>query len=219
MTDPLIRELVQDLLPVKPIPRLRSVALGLLAVFAGVLAADWALGGAEPRPFQDAAWSSPWYLAAVVGVTLLAFGALASALASAVPGRAASTRIGLRTAVAGTVLALSGWLLGLASGAPDHSGETLRGITSCSTRALVLGLVPALGCAVFAVRAALRRGVSTAALSLAAGVGLGTAAVQISCPSNSPVHQLVGHLLAPAAVIALVTVPLAQLMWRSARRD
>jgi hypothetical protein len=217
--EPRIRELVQDLTPVKPIPQLRSAALGLLAIFAGVLVADWALGGAEPRPFHDAAWGSPWYLAALAGVTLLAFGALASALASAVPGRAASTRMGLQIAGVGIGLAFAGWLLGLASGAPDHGGETLRAMTSCGSRALVLGLVPALGCAVFAVRAALRRGAATAALSLLAGMALGAAAVQISCPSNSPVHQLVGHLLAPALVIALLTAPVARIMERSAHRD
>jgi hypothetical protein len=218
MTEQRIRELARDLTPVKPIPRLRTAAASVLAIWALVLAADWATGGAGPRPLRDAAWASPSYLAALAGVVLVGFGALGAALASVVPGRAAAARLGLRVTALGVALAAAGWVFGFAAGAPEHAGEDLGSIFACSSRALALGLVPALLCAGFAGHAALRRAGLTAGLSLAAGVALGAAAVHASCPSNSPLHQLLAHAVAPAAQVAALTAPLALLMSRWARR-
>jgi len=218
VTEERIRELAQDLAPVTPIPRLRTVGAGLFASFALILVADWVSGGAEPRPLGDAAWSSPSFLAALGGVALVAFGATSAAVASAVPGRAATARSGLRVTALGFALALTGWILGAASGAPDHGGEDLNSILGCAARAFALGVVPALLCAAFAVYAAMRRASLTAALALAGGVALGAVAVHASCRSNSPLHQLVAHTLAPAAAVVLLTAPLALLMSRWARR-
>jgi len=57
-----------------------------------------------------------------------------------------------------------------------------------------------------------------AALSLTGGVALGAAVVHASCLSNSPLHQLLAHTLAPAAAVVGLTAPLALLMSRWARR-
>lgn len=218
MTDERIRELARDLEPVRRIPRLRAVGAGVVASWVLVVLADWLAGGWTPRAASDSAWTSPSYLAALAGLALVAFGATSAALASSVPGRAAAVRLGLRVSALGVALALAGWILGVAAGGHDHGGEDLGSILGCATRALGIGVIPVTLACAFVAYAALRRASLTAALALAGGVALGAAAVHVSCPSNSPLHQLVAHTFAPAAAVVLLTAPLALLMGRWARR-
>ena len=218
VTEDRIRELARDLAPVKPIPRLRVVGAVVLVTWALAFVADELLGGRALRPAADPAWASPSYLAALLGIALAALGATGAALASAVPGREGTARIGLRVTALGLALALAGWILGVSGGAGDHAGESAGAVLSCAGRALALGVVPALLACGFAARAALRRPVLAAGMALAGGVALGAVAVHASCPSNSPLHQLVAHTLAPVAAAALFTAPLAALLSHWGRR-
>lgn len=209
-----IRELARDLTPVRPVPALRSV-LGVAAVLGlAAPAAYWLLGGPGLRPGGAVASGFP-YLATLAGLALVAFGALGAGLAAAVPGREASRRLGARVAAAGFVLAVAGGIWGLVSGDPPTLGNWL----SCVGRALALGAAPTLlGCA-FIVYAAVRRPGSGAALALAGGVALGAAAVHATCPSDSPMHWLLAHSLAPLVAILVLTAPLAALLARRTRRE
>jgi hypothetical protein len=213
-----IRELAQDLAPVRPIPPLRSalgaaVTLGLVA-----LAAHWLLGGPGLRPGGGAVSSLP-YLATLAGLVLVALGALGAALAAAVPGREATARLGAGVATAGVVLAVAGNLWGIVAGDGQMAGERITDCLSCIGRALTLGAAPVLLACAFIVYAAVRRPGAGTALALAGGMALGAAAVHATCPSDSPMHWLLAHTLAPVVAVLVLTAPLAALLARRTRRD
>ncbi|MBM4337600.1 MAG: DUF1109 family protein [Deltaproteobacteria bacterium] len=214
-----IRELVRDLRPVRAIPPLRAVAAAALAVFLLIVAAGWLLGGLQPRPRTDPAWSSPSYLAALFGLGLVAFGAISAALASAVPGREPTLRLGMRLAAFGVVTAIAGGIAGLARGDLGFGGADLAACVTCMSHALQLGLASSLLACGFIVYAAMRRPSFGAALALTGGVALGAAAVHTTCPSDSALHQLIAHSLAPLVAAALLTPPLAALLRRLRRRE
>jgi len=213
-----IRELTQGLAPVRPIPPLRSafaaaVALGLVA-----LAAHWLLGSPALRPGGSAVSSLP-YLVTLAGLVLVAVGALGAALAAAVPGREAATRLGARAATSGVVRAVAGGLWGIATGDGLAAGERITDCLSCMGRAFTLGVAPVLLACAFIVYAAVRRPGAGTALALAGGVALGAAAVHATCPIDSPMHWLLAHTLAPVAAVLVLTAPLAALLARRTRRD
>lgn len=214
-----IRELARGLAPVRPIPPLRwvlgaAVALGLVAPFA----AHWLLGGPGVRPGGIAVVSLP-YLATLAGLVLVAFGALGAALATAVPGREAAARLGARLAVGAGAIAVAGGVFGIAAGDGLAAGERITDCLSCIGRSLTLGAGPVLLACAFIVYAAVRRPGTGTAWALAGGVALGAAAVHATCPSESPLHWLVAHTVAPVMAVLLLTVPLATLLARRARRD
>lgn len=220
MTEDRIRELARDLEPVKPIPRLRTVALALLGGWAVALVVDVLVGGPMPRSPADPLFTTPSYLAALIGAVLVAYGATSAALAAAVPGRESTVRVGVRLTAAGMVFAFLGWLFGvMAPGPIDTSGDALGVILSCGSRTLAIGIVPALICLAFVLHALMRGAMVTAALALAGSVGLGAVAVQVSCASTSPLHQLLAHSLPPALAVILFTAPVALLMSRWTRRS
>lgn len=211
-----IRELAQDLAPVRPIPPLRgaltaAVALGLVA-----LAAHRLLGGPDLRHAGSAVWSLP-YLGTLAGLSLMALGALGAALAASVPGREAAARLGTRVAVAGVLLAVAGGLWGLAGGVAG--GASFADCLSCAGRAVALGAAPVLLACAFAVYAAVRRSGPRTALAVAGGVALGAAAVHVTCPSDSPLHWLLAHTLAPVMAVGVLTAPVAALLARLTPRD
>jgi formyltetrahydrofolate synthetase len=84
------------------------------------------------------------------------------------------------------------------------------------SHALQLGLASSLLASGFIAYAAMRRPSLGAALALTGGVALGAAAVHTTCPSDSALHQLIAHSLAPLVAAALLTLPLAALLrrWR-----
>lgn len=218
-----IRDLVRELRPVRPIPSLRAAAAAALGIFMLVVAASWFLGGTTLRPATDAAWSDPSFLAALLGLLLVALGATTAALASAVPGREGAQRFGVRVAALGLGVAIAGGLWGLARTGTDFSTDELLACVSCMKRAVQLGIASSLVACGFIVYAAMRRPSAGAALALIGGVALGAAAVHSTCPSNSAHHQLVAHTLAPLVAAAILTFPLAALLrrWRgrAERRD
>lgn len=213
-----IRELAQGLAPVRPIPPLRSVwaaavALGLLS-----LAAHGLLGGPGLRP-GGAVASGLAYLATLSGLALVAFGALGAALASAAPGREDSARRGSRLAAFGLVLGVAGGIWGAVAGDAALAGEKLGDCVSCIARALTLGAAPVLLACAFIVYTAVRRPGPGTALALAGGVALGAAAVHATCPSDSPLHWLLAHTLAPVAAVLVLTAPVSALLARGTRRE
>jgi len=211
-----IRELARDLAPVRPIPRLRAVFAAVIALGLVALAAHWLLGGPGLRHRGTAVASIP-YLATLFGLVLVASGALGAALAVAVPGREAVARVGTRVAAAGVLIAVAGGIVGLFGEGP-LAGERVVDCLACMGRAVTLGAASTLLACTFLIYAALRRPGPGAALALCGGVAFGAAAVHVSCPSDSPLHWLLAHTLAPAAAALVLSVPLAALLARRARR-
>ncbi len=212
-----IRELARDLAPVRPIPPLRSALAAAVALGLVALAAQWLLGGPGLRAGGAVASSLP-YLATLAGLALVAFGAIGAALAGAVPGREVSARLGARVAAFGLVLAIAGGLWGIAHGDAPAAGEDLSACLSCIGRAFTLGAAPTLLACAFIVYAAVRRPGLGTALAIAGGVALGAAAVHATCPSDSPLHWILAHTLAPVAAMIVLTAPLAALLARWTRR-
>ncbi len=212
-----IRELAQGLAPVRPIPPLGAALAAALALGLAALAAHWLLGGPGLRPGGPVVSSLP-YLTTLAGLVLVAFGALGAALAASVPGREAAARLGGRIAASGAVSAVAGGLWGIVAG-DALAGERITDCLSCIGRALSLGAAPALLTCAFLVYAMVRRPGPGTALALAGGVALGAAAVHATCPSDSPMHWLLAHTLAPVAAVVVLTAPLAALLARGTRRD
>jgi hypothetical protein len=213
-----IHELARNLVPVRPIPPLRlvlgaAIALGL----AAPIAAHWLLGGPGLRPGEGSVSSAP-YLATLAGLVLVSIGALGTALAGAVPGREAASRVGGWMATCGIVLATAGGLWGVFTGDGLAAGDRITDCLSCIARGLTLSVAPVLLAIAFTVYAAARRpGVGTA-VALAGGVALGSAAVHVTCPSDSPLHWLLAHSLAPVVAVLVLAAPLAALVALGTRR-
>jgi hypothetical protein len=216
-TADLIRALARDLAPVRRIAPLPAVVLAALAVWLLGLAVEWLLGGPGLRPRGGAGMHAGYYVAALVGLALVALCAPAAAQASVVPGRLTAARGFAIVAAAGWLLAALAAAGAIAShGTADFAREAL-GSLGCVRRALLLGTVPALVTAAFVGHSAVRRPGMAAALALAGGIGLAAWSVHLSCPSDSPVHQLLGHTLVPLAAAALAGAPVALLLGRWVR--
>ncbi len=212
-----IRELAQGLAPVRPMPPLRAALAAALALGLVATAAQWLLGGPGLRA-GGAGMSSLPYVATLAGLALVALGAIGAALAASVPGRGAAAGLGARVAALGLVLAIAGGLWGIARADAAVAGVDLRACLSCIRRALTLGAAPTLfGCAFILYTAVRRPGLGTA-LALAGGVALGAAGVHATCPSDSPLHWILAHTLAPVAAVIVLTAPLAALIARRTRR-
>ena len=212
----LIHALAEDLEPVRPIPRLRTllVALGLTwAVVAGLAIAvrglreDWI--ELALTPFG----TGGLFLAlGVVGV-----GGLVAALALGIPGRESTARSGIAVALVGMAYAAGvGTFLFVQSPVVEWTGNP-RGDLTCLGIALAVGLVPALGIAAFAGRAATFRPLVLALAAAAGTAALGAAASQAMCPSDDLRHLMFGHLFAPGVGALVLTLPLLLAIRRGAR--
>ncbi len=217
-TEPLLRELVQGLAPVRRIPRLRTVVLGALALWLLMLGVQALLGGPRPLTVPGGFWSDPRFLVVLVGLVLTAGGAMATAVAGAIPGRQAAQRVGRRLALLGALLASGGGLW--AVGRAELLGPALPMTSSlqCMGRASALGVVPALFLCAFLARALERRPATGAAFASLGAFALGALAVHTSCTQDEPMHLLLGHSLTPFAAALLLALPLSWWVRRASRR-
>ena len=116
------------------------------------------------------------------------------------------------------VLAIAAGFWGIVHGSTPVAAEDLGACLSCIGRAFTLGAAPTLLACAFIVYAAVRRPGLGTALAIAGGVALGAAAVHATCPSDSPLHWVLAHTLAPIAAMIVLTAPLAALLARWTRR-
>ena len=217
-TEPLLRELAQELQPVQPIPRLRTVAAGVLLIWLLALFADWMFGGPSPRFAEGELWREPAFLVVLVGLLCTAVGATLAALAGAVPGREGEARIGLAVAIGGLALATAWGVWAVAGQGAGSGSHPLATSVACVSRATALGIVPALVACAFLARALVRMPRAGAAAAAAGCAALGAAAVHASCPSESALHVLLGHSLAPFFAALVLALPLAALVRRCSWR-
>ena len=204
----LIRELARDLRPVRPVPRLQTALVGLLVGWAVVAALGILLGGL--RPDWHALLRSPFGSGGIlVGLTVTGVCGSAAALAMSVPGRERAARVALAGALAGLAWAAgAGTHLFLASPVLDGPWDRLADL-HCLGVAVAVGLLPALGLAALAGRAAPFRPLGLALAAAAACTALGAVAAQASCPYEDVRHLMLGHLLAPGvgALLLLRAAP------------
>ncbi len=214
-----IRELVRDLRPVRPIPPLRTEVAVVAGTGLAVVVLGWGLGAFLPRACEDSAWSDPRFLVILVGLALVAFGAISAALASAVPDRERAVRIGIRIAALGIFLTLASGLFGVARSALELSPAAISAGAACLVSALVLGIASSGVACVFIARSAMRRPNSSAGLAVAGGVALGAIAVHAHCPVGDAFHQLFAHASAPLIAAAILTPLVSVVLRYGTRRD
>ncbi len=217
-----IRTLTQSLRPVRPIPPLRAVvAAGAMLWLAIVLASQW-LGDSRIRPLDHPDWSDPGFLSILAGLALVALGATIAAIASSVPGRAATTRAGLACAALGGLVAITSGLLATPVADLGFDVEEIFACLSCISHSAILGILSALVSCGFIAYAVLRRPGAATSLAIIGGVALGAIVVHASCEATGGAHRLVSHVLAPLIVAAVLTLPVSlatRLLSNRLRRD
>jgi len=206
-----IRELVADLEPVEPLPRLRWLAAGAVGLAAAGAGLEWALGGPGPR--LDV-WDQSGFLAVLLGLAAVAAGTTAAALASSVPGRERTGRLGWGLAALGATAIAGFGLAALASGAAGSEGFAWPWF--CIGRAGWIGVLPAAALALFAARAFAARAATTALAACLGAMALGAGVVQLSCRDEGALHVWVGHALGPALLAGLLAIPCALWLRRRA---
>lgn len=207
-----IEALVQELEPVQPIPRLRTVLALALALVPLAVVAHFFFGGPGLRG-PVGGTGLPVFAGILVGLLLVAGGALAAAFARAVPGREAAGRRGAALAVAGGALALvaSGvgvWLVG-------RGDVGLAECSGCILHSVGLGVLPFAVVIGFVLRAFADRFGPAILLGVIGGVALGAAAVHLTCGSDQPMHWLLGHALGPVVLGLILAGPALLLVGRS----
>jgi len=215
-TDELIQELSRDLPPVRPIPPLRWMVAGVLLLWAAIALAGVMLRGVAVDLLP---LSGPRVSAAAVfaGLALTGLGGVLAAFGLAVPGRERLGRAGLVTALVGLAVAAGlGTILAWQSVAPPPAPAASD--LGCLGIGLALGFLPAVAAVLLAGRAAPHRPLVVVLAAAAGTAALGAVAAQASCPSLDLRHLILGHVLAPAAAAALLTLPLLVAL-RRARRE
>ena len=212
----LIHALADDLEPVRPIPRLRTLLAGLAATWVVVAGIAIAVKGLRDDWLELAL--TPFGTGGLfLGLGVLGVGGLVAAIALSIPGREAAAKLGVGAALVGLAYAAGvGTVLFVQSPIVEWTGNP-RGDLTCLGIALAVGLVPGLGIAAFAGRAAAFRPLVLALAAAAGTAALGAAAAQAMCPSEDLRHLMLGHLFAPGVGALVLTLPLLVALRRGAR--
>jgi len=217
-TRDLVRELASDLTPVKPLPRLRFVALAVLLAWLAIAALSIVIKGLAPTFFTTLA--QPLSAGGIFACLLLGgLGGALGALALAIPGRERLARGGLALCAAGGGLAVAIGLAIALRGEPGAWRLPSAGDLRCLLIALFAGIVPALALAWFGGRAAPFRPLGVALVAAAGAAALGGAVAQATCAGAAPMHLLHGHALAPALGALVLVLPLLVAIRASERRQ
>jgi hypothetical protein len=197
-TERLISSLGDDLRPVHPLPRLRTV----FAIVLGIAVASIAfvsLSGAG-RIATQALSGSSLYLACGVALIVAGCAGTISALAAGVPGR---ERLGEAATLAAALALLAGAAAcGFAMGLQASSSPPGLDV-QCFSVGTVLSVFPAGVILGFLLRGWIARPLRAALIALLAAGALGSMVVHLHCGFVAPRHLLLGHLSVPV-VWALV---------------
>jgi hypothetical protein len=215
----LIRELAGDLPRVTAISRLRVAAAKVLVLWLGAVAVGGILSGDQPSFGAGSSWDDAVHLSVLVGLAILAGGALLTALASAVPGRDRAAGAGRAVAVLGVAWVVGSGLWGIAGDRAANPGELLARSFACFGYAIALGLPSLWIIAAFLSRGAPASRLIASAVAAVGAAGLGAFAVHAMCPITSGYHVLLGHCLSPFFAAGLLALPLAALIARGSRAE
>ncbi|MFK7898843.1 MAG: NrsF family protein [Myxococcota bacterium] len=211
----LIDNLVDDLEPVTPLPRLRSAYAVILCVWATMLGV--VLWSQESTIGARSLMHNGVYLCSFLGLMVAAFGATISALASGIPGRDRLETVGTALSVLGLGFAALACGMGIHSLGLD-ARPTPAGIDlMCFEESVWLSVLPAGVILTFLVRGWAAHPFRASAIALIASGGLGALIVHLSCGFLGPKHLLISHLSVPVVLAVLGIYPLALLIRRIRR--
>ncbi len=215
MTDPtdrLISGLVDDLAPVRPLPRLRQAFSVVLSVWAAMLGV--VLLTLKHEPGASGLLANPVYFASFAGLMIAALGGTLSALAAGRPGRTKLEVAGLLVCLVGLLAAAVACLVGIGSldFAQHPSPPGLDAM--CFRKGALLSLLPGGVVLSFLVRGWTARPIRAALVAAIAAGALGASVVHLSCDFLGPRHLLLGHLSVPIMLAALALYPLGVLLRR-----
>jgi hypothetical protein len=197
-TEDLIADLAGRLEPVRPLapPAVRLLLWALVA--AACAGAGLVVFGAKPD-FRVALGQAEFLALGclAVGTAILAG---AAALVLAIPGAERSPAM-RTTAVTLVAVWLATLLVAIARA--DEGFRFDSHWPACFSRAVGIGLVPAVVLLAMLRRAAPLRLAWAAGLAAVAATAAGALAVQIICPINDPAHALIGHF-APVATLGAI---------------
>ena len=126
----LIRELARDLEPVEPIPRLRTVMAGAIALWFAATAVGLAALGLRPD-LVETTFGVHGVLGVLIGLGLAGFGSVAAVCAMGVPGRELLARSALCVSMLGMVIAVGVGALLLATSSVTETGVPFTGDLGC----------------------------------------------------------------------------------------
>lgn len=216
-SDRLISGLVEDLEPVRPLPRLRQVFALVLALWTMLLGGVlWAHAGDAGllHLFEHPTLEIRVYLASFFGLLVASLGGTASALAAGVPGRERLGIAGMALALGGLVAAAVACFVGFhvldGSAAAVPAGANAM----CFREGAFFALFPAGVILGFLVRGWTTHPVRAALVALLASGALGALIVHVNCDLYDARHLLLGHLGVPIVFALLGMYPLAVVLRR-----
>lgn len=213
-SEALLRELAEDLRPVRPIPRLRSIVASIaLLAFAGAATLLWRKG---LRPdLIPVATGDAIYDAVAIGMAAIGSGALVAGVAACVPGRERTASRAVRWAILGAALAFLVVPLGVAATQRHALRPPDVADFACVVSGLAVSGLAAAACLVFGWRTAPRSLALAAALAAAGASAVGAIAVHAVCPSPEASHWLWGHACVPvvAGLLAFAAATAIRRPW------
>ena len=210
-TDRLVDGLLEDLEPVRPVPRLRSAFAIVLATWAALLGS--VLWSQATTPGAAQLISERIYLVSFVGLFVAALGATLSTLAGTRPGRGRAEILGLAVALASLAIAAASCVVGIV--ALGHDVPTPAGADAmCFQKGSLLSLLPGGVILSFLVRGWAEHPIRAAAFGLVAAGALGATIVHLSCDFVGPRHLIIGHMSIPLVLAILGLYPLGVLLRR-----
>ena len=211
-TERLISELVENLEPVRPVPRLRSGFAIILSIWATILGV--VLWIQDHEMGASSLLSNRVYLASFLGLLVASWGGTASALASGEPGRERFEIGGMGLALLGLTVAAVACLVGIEGLAPTAPPMPPGANGMCLQQGVFLSLLPGGVILSFMSRGWVTHPIRAALMGLAAAGALGAAIIHLSCDVLGAEHLLMGHLGVPLVLVLLGLYPLGVLLRR-----
>jgi hypothetical protein len=214
-SDRLITDLVEDLEPVRPLPRLRQAFAIILALWATLLGV--VLWTQEFEPGVGSLMANRIYFWSFAGLLVASCGGTISALAAGMPGRDRLEMGGMLLSLVGLGVAVVVCLTGMNAVGVAAFVSPTEGEAMCFRRGAFLSLLPAGVIFSFLVRGWAARPVRAVLIALLASGGIGAVIVQASCDYFAPQHLLIGHLTVPLVLAMLGVYPLGVILRRIRR--
>ncbi len=206
-SDRLISNLVDDLEPVRPQPRLRQAFAIVLTCWAALLGVVlWSL---QSNAGLDAILTGRVYLASFLGLLVASLGGTVSALAAGVPGRERLETAGMMLSLVGLLAAAVACLIGIGVHGLPATVSPEGADMMCFRTGALSSLLPAGVILSFLVRGWAAHPIRASMIALLASGALGALIVHASCGFMAPRHLLVGHLSVPIVLVLLGAYPLA----------